>query len=361
MSDVMEVLLINWGHPSRRVSAMMKPIFKQLIKINKQRGDAWIQNLIVRLLSSQTISLRCTVPVLLCVVPLVGAQKVLDVEPRFLSKLLNAIGNTENVALLVGQTIVKFVCATRKSKASSSTSWVQDISNAILGDVVAVRENVVTYVLPDLFKAMPASANMIFTCIRNQPLTTDDANASMAYIFTEANRKMAYLDSERASLGAGDVRLWAALKIMLVARQKGIKGSDKCVVQTDDAMGERGLPKSEILRAMRHENAEIRLAALGLLIACRKQTSPPANAEMNVIKECLPAIVKSPFAHERHKSRAMMRSYLERISKCIGAAKRLIIPVGEPEEFITEARTAKHEEAQSRLGEMDSFNLRDQR
>lgn len=112
--DILELLLANWEHPSRKVNSMMSPNFKRLLDIREHASDGRAANLaLVEQLLSQPSSHRAKYDAVLLILPRVGAGEVLGIQPDLVEQLVAATGDIENVATPAAQLLSSLLSTLR--------------------------------------------------------------------------------------------------------------------------------------------------------------------------------------------------------------------------------------------------------
>ncbi|EQC31824.1 hypothetical protein SDRG_10612 [Saprolegnia diclina VS20] len=269
--NVLDVVLLNWEHPSKRINQFMTPMFTHLVALLDLKASAGLDKwtaIITRVLAqpeeSRSRYLATTV-----LLPKVTAKGLLASHQGFLASVLVAVANKDvsaAAACLFVQVVDDLKCTTEDA-AMWAGLWVPYLVHALLSNDAGSRLRVATYVLPILIKSDAASVPPLLAALRAQP--------------------------------ASDTRLWSMLELVKCAR--------KSVASPPT------LTLDEVHVGLVHADGEIRMAAYDMVCASLKTTALPSPSDLQLVQLFFIASAKSIAPSLRMKSIIGLKAMLLRI------------------------------------------------
>ncbi|OQR94023.1 hypothetical protein THRCLA_08269 [Thraustotheca clavata] len=266
---LLDVILLNWEHPAKRINQFMAPMFTHVITMLDAEGQQNRWPSILRRILDQPEENRAKYIALCILLPKVTVPVLFKEQPTFLNGVLAAVANQDvsaSAACLIGL-VVETLRQLYKDVNVWASKWVPSVVNVLLSSNAGLRLRIATYVLPIISKIDPLCVELLLTALRKEP--------------------------------ESDTKLWSMLELV------------KCARKT--CASPPSLTIDEVQVALVHADGDIRIAAYDMVCANLKTTALPSPTDLELVQHFFLLSSKSIAPSLRMKSIIGLKSMLLRI------------------------------------------------
>ncbi|OQS01593.1 hypothetical protein ACHHYP_00569 [Achlya hypogyna] len=236
---LLDVVLLNWEHPAKRINQFMTPMFTHLVALLDAEGQGARWPLILARVLAQPDESRAKYLAASVLLPKITAPALVAEYPTFLKDVLSAVAN-KDVSAAAAALFVQVADGLRGVAvgAAWTATWVPPVVMALTAADTGLRQRVAAYVLPVLIKTDAACVDALLAALRAEP------------------------DS--------DTRLWAMLELVKCARKV-------CPVPP-------ALTLDEVHVGLVHADGDIRMASYDMVCASLKTTALPSPSDLELVQ-----------------------------------------------------------------------------
>ena len=374
VEDILDLVLENWEHPAKRVTALMPSLFEKALSLQHllvlrkssttEKEQSTFQHLLPLL--SQVVRLpierKAKYLALQSFLPHTGGQAIYDHYPSVVTDLLKVVATGANISNLAVSFLAPFLFSLRdnmlkaagvleklpsarhqkrKKRGQYHCSSANETLKPVCGGAVETclvrwRQFWAAPIATALCSGSHRSRRRIAMFVLPELLKMDHLDGAMALY------RSVLVATSRLDLSvAEEDRLWATMEIINAARRLGIaRGSS---VREDDCNTSVGastirgniskqghvvlnefmvtLPRSYIAMAMKSSTKRLYLSAMELVCASRETKMPLTLEEISLVKEYLPVLIKTGDSEVRTVLKIMVKTCMLRMMEALHVAK----------------------------------------
>ncbi|TFJ82302.1 hypothetical protein NSK_006421 [Nannochloropsis salina CCMP1776] len=332
LPTALDLLLWNWETSNRRVASVVPSAFERLLQLlqtlerfkEEHRPSGLVSTAQVALaLTHQAPSRRSRYAGLKLLLPIVGSRMLLSESSHLVPSLIDAVAGSSSTAASASRLLLQLLRGLRASTDDCAPSgstredemralWVRPVATALLrAGNKAGRLRVADYLLEEVLSHDPGEniLALLWELRRLAPASGREGG--------QEDRRQR------------DTALWSLVVVAEVARRLGggrltttrvgARRTPASALTLDVEVGAPSpmLSLEEARAACLSGDADLRMAALRMLVASAKTTTLPSALEQHLIETALPVALKAPLSGQRHGLERALRPLFLRYQEAL--------------------------------------------
>ncbi|KAM4607989.1 thyroid adenoma-associated protein [Polymixia lowei] len=295
---LLEHIYSHWEHPLDGVRHQTRSLFRNLLLLHQHTrpsgsdpaGDAYLTQLTHDLLGLEW-HMRGKYGSLGCLVELLGARYLLNIQPQLPSCLLGLMGD-QTLAPYASDLLERLFVSHKAELAGEATAgdwmehwhrvWVTPLLQVLCRARLDQTTYILDYFLPKLLRCSPTSLSHMVQALQDTPPCSAGPPGS------------------RGAVGA-------LMTCLRAARAQGVAPS------SEEGLWGGLVPLSLLRQALEHKHDQVRMDALGLVCESHRSTEVLTSQEMDLIRHFLPSNINSQSPGVRQQMVSLLKKLLCRV------------------------------------------------